>query len=48
MKSYINDYKINVIEIKKNNLNLQNKNKGKKPKTKNKLCNDIVKGSSIN
>lgn len=26
MKSYINDYKINVIEIKKNNLNLQNKN----------------------
>ena len=23
---YINDYKINVIEIKKNNLNLQNKN----------------------
>lgn len=26
MKSYINGYKINVIEIKKNNLNLQNKN----------------------
>ena len=26
MKKYVNDYKINVIEIKKNNLNLQNKN----------------------